>query len=51
MNTICLGGLVVGLVLAREIVRTFVATRFSGEERHRRRLTRIVDLEKRWAGA
>ncbi|MBP1718127.1 MAG: hypothetical protein H6Q43_1565, partial [Deltaproteobacteria bacterium] len=26
--------------------RTFIAARFSGEERHRRRLTKIASLEK-----
>ena len=46
MNVICLGGLVVGHALAWELVQTFLAARFSGAERHRRRLAKVADLEK-----
>jgi ribose 5-phosphate isomerase B len=45
-NVLCLGARVVGLELALEIVRAFTAARFTGEERHRRRLTKIADIEK-----
>src|SRR6185295_5385559 len=44
-NVLCLGARVVGEELALEIVRAFVAARFSGEERHRRRLAKIKALE------
>src|SRR4026207_19955 len=37
-NVLCLGARVVGVELALEIVRAFVAARFSGEERHQRSL-------------
>ena len=37
LNMICLGGRVVGHALAWELVETFLAARFSGAERHRRR--------------
>ncbi len=47
MNVICLGGLVVGQALAWELVRTFLAARFSGAERHRRRLAKVAELEGR----
>jgi ribose 5-phosphate isomerase B len=47
MNVICLGGRVVGEELAWELVRTFLAARFSGAERHRRRLAKVAELEKR----
>ena len=47
LNMICLGGLVIGYALAWELVQTFLAARFSGAERHRRRLAKIADLEKR----
>jgi ribose 5-phosphate isomerase B len=47
LNVICLGGLVVGHALAWELVRTFLAARFSGAERHCRRLAKIADLENR----
>jgi len=45
-NVLCLGARVVGVELALELVRTFVAARFSGEERHRRRLRKIAEMEK-----
>lgn len=45
MNLICLGGLVVGQALAWELVQTFLASRFSGAERHRLRLAKVAGLE------
>lgn len=45
-NVLCLGTRVVGEELALDIVRAFVAARFSGEERHRRRLEKIAAIEK-----
>jgi len=45
LNVICLGGLVVGHALAWELVQTFLAARFSGAERHRRRLAKVAALE------
>jgi ribose 5-phosphate isomerase B len=47
LNTICLGGLVVGHALAWELVETFLAAHFSGAERHRRRLAKVADLESK----
>jgi len=44
-NVLCLGARVVGSELALEIVRAFVAARFTGEERHRRRLAKIEAME------
>ncbi len=49
LNVICLGGLVVGHALAWELVQTFLAARFSGAERHRRRLAKVAELEGREA--
>ena len=46
-NVLCLGARVVGVELALDIVRAFVAARFSGEERHRRRLAKIEAIEKK----
>jgi ribose 5-phosphate isomerase B len=51
LNLLCLGGLVVGHAAAWELVQTFLAARFSGAERHRRRLTKIAELEKPPAGS
>ncbi|MGH9875331.1 MAG: ribose 5-phosphate isomerase B [Pyrinomonadaceae bacterium] len=46
-NVLCLGARVVGEELALDIVRAFVAARFTGEERHRRRLQKILAIEQR----
>ena len=46
LNMICLGGLVTGTALAWELIQIFLAAGFSGAERHRRRLAKIVALEK-----
>jgi ribose 5-phosphate isomerase B len=45
-NVLCLGARVTGVEVASEIVRAFVAARFTGEERHRRRLTKVLDIER-----
>jgi ribose 5-phosphate isomerase B len=45
MNIICLGGRVTGSALAWDLTRTFLAVRFVGAERHRRRLAKIAALE------
>ena len=45
-NVLCLGARVVGPALAALCVRAFVQTAFSGEERHVRRLGKILDIEK-----
>jgi RpiB/LacA/LacB family sugar-phosphate isomerase len=46
MNILCLGARVIGPELARELVRAFVAARFSAEERHVRRLGKVTALER-----
>jgi ribose 5-phosphate isomerase B len=45
-NLLCLGARVVGVELALDIVRAFVAARFTGEERHKRRVEKIRRLEE-----
>jgi len=45
-NVLCLGARVTGSELALEIVRAFFAARFTGEERHRRRLEKVALMEK-----
>ena len=49
MNVLCLGARIVGVELARELVRTFMAAKFSGEERHLRRLAKVDDIEAKGA--
>jgi ribose 5-phosphate isomerase B len=46
-NVLCIGSRVVGECLALEIVRAFVQARFSNEERHLRRVGKILDIERR----
>jgi len=46
LNVLCLGARVIGPELAGEIVRAFAAARFSGEDRHLRRLGQIAALER-----
>jgi len=48
LNMLCLGGLVVGHATAWELVQAFLDARFSGAERHRRRLAKILEIEH-WA--
>ncbi len=46
MNVLCLGARVIGPALAEVLVRGFLDARFSGEERHVRRLDKVKKLEK-----
>jgi ribose 5-phosphate isomerase B len=48
MNILVLGACVVGLELAKELVRAFVEAKFAGAERHSRRLEKIRILEMRY---
>ena len=45
MNVLALGGRVIGVELAKELVTRFLDARFSGEEGHTRRLIKILALE------
>ena len=47
MNILCLGARVVGVELAKEVVDAFLKAKFSGEERHKRRLQKMLDIEAR----
>jgi ribose 5-phosphate isomerase B len=47
MNVLVLGARVIGIELARELVDHFFAAKFTGEERHRRRLEKVKALERR----
>ena len=46
MNVLCLGARIVGESLALELVRAFLGARFSGAERHVRRLGKILAAER-----
>jgi len=45
MNVLCLGSRVIGKALALEVVGAFLAARQSTEERHQRRVQKILDIE------
>jgi ribose 5-phosphate isomerase B len=45
MNVLCLGARVVGPALAEELVLTFLRARFSGAERHARRLAKVTAFD------
>ena len=47
-NMLCLGGRVVTPEQAIELVDVFLDTKFSGDERHVRRIAQITDLENRF---
>jgi ribose 5-phosphate isomerase B len=45
MNVLCLGARVIGPELAAEVVTAFLGARFSGAERHRRRVAKVLAIE------
>jgi ribose 5-phosphate isomerase B len=49
MNILVMGARIIGVELAKEIARTFLAAEFSKEERHRRRLDKVIAIERRYS--
>lgn len=49
VNILVLGARIIGPALAEDLVRTFLAARYTHEERHQRRLGKIKALERRWS--
>ena len=47
VNVLTLGTRVIGPALAEDLVRAFIAARFTGEPRHVRRLAKVAALEAR----
>ncbi|MCH7697403.1 MAG: ribose 5-phosphate isomerase B [Chloroflexi bacterium] len=47
-NVLCLGARVVGEKLALEIIRAWAGARFSGAERHKRRLGKVNAIEAKY---
>lgn len=45
MNVLCLGARIVGEELAVELVRAFLAAKFTKDERHVRRLNKVLAIE------
>jgi ribose 5-phosphate isomerase B len=46
MNLLCLGGRITGFAIAKELVKVFLESKFSGGEKYVRRLNKIIALEK-----
>lgn len=51
MNVLVLGGRVIGIETAREVLKSFLSASFSGEERHARRLAKVQAIESRYSSA
>jgi ribose 5-phosphate isomerase B len=45
VNVLCLGARIIGSELAVELVRRYMGAKFSGAERHRRRLAKVAGFE------
>jgi ribose 5-phosphate isomerase B len=48
MNVLCLGERIIGPELAKEVVDRFLTARFSGAERHVRRLGKVKKIEQEY---
>ena len=46
VNMLALGARIIGVEVAIEVVRAFLAAKFSGEERHLRRVNKILAIER-----
>jgi len=49
MNVLVLGARVIGTALAEELVKAFLGASFTKEERHRRRLAKVLAMETKYA--
>ena len=50
VNVLVMGARIIGVEVAREIVATFLSAQYTAEERHERRLGKVLDIEKRYSG-
>jgi ribose 5-phosphate isomerase B len=48
MNILCFGGRTTGLAVAWDGIKSFLKAKFSGVDRHRRRLDKVAQLEAAW---
>jgi ribose 5-phosphate isomerase B len=46
-----LGSRVIGVMLAQDLVKSFLGAKFTNEERHVRRLNKVKALETKYAAA
>ncbi len=47
MNALCMGSRIIGIALAEEIITAFLNAKFSNEERHKRRLNKVIGFENK----
>lgn len=50
MNVICLGGRVIAFAMALELIQAFLGAKFTGAERHKRRVAKVAALERQGEG-
>ena len=48
VNVLVLGARVIGVEVAKEMVAAFLGANFSGEDRHVRRLNKVLEIERRY---
>jgi RpiB/LacA/LacB family sugar-phosphate isomerase len=48
VNVLVMGARIIGVEVARELLRAFLAARYSAEERHERRLGKVMSIERRY---
>jgi RpiB/LacA/LacB family sugar-phosphate isomerase len=48
MNVLVLGARVIGVALAKELVDNYMRAAFTNEERHARRLKKVISIEERY---
>jgi ribose 5-phosphate isomerase B len=46
MNVLCIGGRIIGSELAFEIINAFLKARYLPQDRHARRLAKVLDIER-----
>lgn len=46
VNVLCMGARVIGSELAKDVMKAFLDAKFSGAERHRRRLQKVLKIEQ-----
>jgi ribose 5-phosphate isomerase B len=50
LNILCLGGRTTGVAVAWDCTKSFLAAKFSGADRHRRRLGKVLEIEQSGTG-
>jgi RpiB/LacA/LacB family sugar-phosphate isomerase len=47
-NVLVMGSRIIGVELAKDLVRTFLAAKYTNEDRHRRRLAKVAAIEHKY---